>query len=183
MHRRNRRDHRVFVGPILTHDGDVAVTPGGDVDQLLYWIPPQGVDAIAIGDRGDDLPCPRVQHHRRLTAPRENAVGGAVVGNAGRTLARRERPRREGRHRLFVDHLDRARALVVDEDLALSVAGRAFRPVVLELDGTDHGAALRVDPDHGADRTTVVGENAAVGAVVVHDAGEATPRHRDPLAD
>src|SRR5439155_5576696 len=73
------------------------------------------------------------------------------------------------------------RALVVDEDLALAVAGRAFRPVVLELDRTDDGTAVRVDGNHGADRTTVVGKNDAVGEIVVHDAVETTGRHRDPF--
>src|SRR5690349_18949925 len=68
-HRGYGRDHCVFVGAILSYDGDVAVTPGRDVDQLLYRVPPQRVDPVAVRDRGDDLARLGVEHHRGLAAP------------------------------------------------------------------------------------------------------------------
>src|SRR5216683_5494227 len=91
-HGGDRGHHAVLVGRILVHHGDVAVTPRGDVDELLDRVPPQGIHTVAVRDRRHDLPRDRVHHHRRLAASHEDAVGGAIVGDTRRALARRQRP-------------------------------------------------------------------------------------------
>src|SRR5207249_105294 len=134
-----------------------------------------------IGDRGGDLARFGIEYHRRLAAPGEDPVRGAIVGDAGRAFARRQRPRRDRRHRLLVDHLDGALAFVVDEDLSLAVAGRAFGRIILELHRGDEISALGIDGDDGAGGTAVVRENDADGEVVIHDAVEPAGRNLDLL--
>ena len=180
-HRGDGRHHRVLVRRVLAHDRHVAVAPGGDVDQVLRGVPSQRVDAVAVRDRRDDLAGGGIDDDRRLAAARENAIGGAVVGDAGRAFARRQRPRRQDVHRFDVDHLDGVLAFVVDEDLALPVARRALRSVVLELGRTHDVAGLGVEGDGGADGAAVIGEDDAVGEVVVHDAVEAAGGNLDLL--
>src|SRR3989442_11979594 len=81
-HRGDGRHDRVLVRRLLLHDGDVAVAPGGDVDQPLRGIPPQGVDAIAIRDGRHDLAGDGVYDDGRLAATREDSVGAAIVGDS-----------------------------------------------------------------------------------------------------
>src|SRR5215216_7604322 len=62
-HRRHCGDDGVLVRRILMNDGDVPVSARGDVDQLLAGIPAERVDAIAVGNGGDDLAVLRVDNH------------------------------------------------------------------------------------------------------------------------
>ena len=59
-------------------------------------------------------------------------------------------------------------ALVVDEDVPLAVGGGAFGRCVLELDGRDDVAALRIDGGQRPDRTAVIGQDDFVVGFVVH---------------
>ena len=163
------------------HDGDGAVAPRRDVNELLHRVPPEGIHSVAVPDRRHDLPRGCVHHYRRFTASGEDPVGGAIVGDARRALARRERPRRQHFHRLDVEHLHRARAFVVHEDLPFAIARRAFRPVVLELGRADDVAGLGIEGHGGADGPAVIRQDDTVGKVLVHDAVEATGGDRNLL--
>src|SRR5438309_388465 len=171
-HRGDRRDHGVLVRGVLAHHGDVTVAPGGDIDQALRGVPAQGIDAVAVGNRGDHLATRGVDHDGGLAATGEDPVRGAVVGDAGRALARRQRPRRQHAHRFHIQYLNRALAFVVDVDLPSPIARRSLRPVVLQLGGADDVAGPGVERDGGADGTAVIREDDAVGEIVVHDAVE-----------
>src|SRR5690349_2275872 len=92
-HRRHRRDDGVLVRRILSHDGDVAVTSGRDVHQLLRRIPAERIDALPVGDRRYDSPGGGIDYNRRLAATGENPVRRPVERDTRRSLARRQRPR------------------------------------------------------------------------------------------
>src|SRR2546425_12295496 len=63
---------------------------------------------------------------------------------------------------------------LIDKDLALAVARRAFRAVVLELRRADDVAGLGIERHGGADGPAVIGEDDPVGEILVHDAVETT---------
>src|SRR2546428_12836248 len=63
---------------------------------------------------------------------------------------------------------------LIDKDLALAVARRAFRAVVLELRRADDVAGLGIERHGGVDGPAVIGEGDTVGEILGHDAGENT---------
>src|SRR4029077_12999764 len=77
--------------------------------------------------------------------------------------------------------LHRARALVVHEDLALAITGRALGTRILERHRGDDRAARGIDGHAGTCRPAVLREDDAIGEIVVHDAVEPTGGDRDLL--
>src|SRR5437763_16462429 len=94
-----------------------------------------------------------------LLQPREDAVGRFVVRDSGRTLTRRERPRRCRLPRLHVDYLNGVLAFVVDENVPLAVCGGACGRRVFELDGRDDVAGLGIDRGKCPNRPAAVRQN------------------------
>src|SRR6266581_1533567 len=64
--------------------------------------------------------------------------------------------------------------ILINEDLALAVARRTFRRVVLELRRADDVAGLGIERHGSADRPAVIREDDPIGEGLVHDAVEAT---------
>ena len=153
------RNRRVLVGRILVHDRDVALAAIRNVNQFFRRIPSQGVNARAVRDRRHDFSRARINDDGSLVATRENPVRRLVIRDSRRPFARRERPRGGRLPRLHVDHLDRALAFVVDEDVSLAIGRGAFGPVVFEFGGADDVAGLGIERGDGADRTAVTRED------------------------
>src|SRR5207237_9331286 len=95
-----------------------------------------------------------------------------VVGDSSRTVTWRQRPGSGGLPGLHVDHLNGVLPFVVDEDVSLSVCCGAFRRRILQFNGGDDVAVVRIDRGERSNRPAVIGEENLRVRLVVHDSVE-----------
>src|SRR5437763_8214865 len=94
-----------------------------------------------------------------MAATGKNAVRGFDVRDAGRAVARRERPRCRRLPGLDVNHLNRVLAFNVDENVPLAIGSRALWGRVLEFDSGRDVAGPGIERGESADRAAVVGKD------------------------